>query len=250
MILTRSKLRPRRIKPRPRQPQDDLWKGHDDHFAGPVPPVDHWKSMCGTARLSRVCWRFHLRGIVMVQHEKVIAALKSAGVRFVLMGAHATNGWTRVDRATRDVDVLIQKSHHRKAVQVIRAAFPDLTPEEHPVVTRFRDPADGVAAIDLMKPADAIHRAVWRNCVPVGRSHLVPNLEMTLACKFAAMTSLNRPREKRLQDAADFGLVVKHNRKDINRQRLQQLGEVVYSRGGVDVLRLVDDFLADRPIVI
>ena len=118
------------------------------------------------------------------------------------------------------------------------------------MVTRFRDPADGQVRIDLMKPSEEVHKVAMKNTVCVEQSHLVPNLEMMLVCKFAAMTSPNRPRPKKIQDAADFALLVEHNKNDINRQRLARLGETVYHDAGKEVLKLLDDLLAGRPMVI
>jgi hypothetical protein len=240
----------RLIKIRPRHPSDDLWNGHDDYFAGPIPPVDHARALKETAWLTKVQLGMWLEGFVEVEPKQLIRVLNRAGVKFVLMGAHVTNAWSRVARATRDVDVLVQKSHHRKAVQAIQKAFPTLIPEEHPVVTRFRDPADNQVAIDVMKPSHEIHKAALKHTVRVQGTHQVPILEMLLACKFAAMVSPNRPRDRAAQDAADFGLVVRHNKEDINRDRLARFGEIVYEGGGSGVLKLLDDFLAGRPIVV
>jgi hypothetical protein len=48
----------------------------------------------------------------------------------------------------------------------------------------------------------------------------------------------------------DFGVIVEHNKDDINRVRLERLAETVYPGGGKEILKLVDDILAGRPIVI
>ena len=183
-----------------------------------------------------------------IEPKTLIQVLNRAGVNFVLMGAHVVAGWSRVHRATEDVDALVQKSHHRKAVEAVRRAFPTLTVEDNPVVTRFRDPSDGRVAIDLMKPVHEIYRVTFRNTVLVEKSHKVPPLVMLLACKFAAMTSPNRLRDNALVDGADFIRLVQHNKHDINRVKLRLLGETVYQGGG-GLLKLVDDVLAGRPLV-
>jgi len=234
---------------RPRDASDDLWKGHDNYFAGPIPPVDHAKALKETAWLTKVQLEMWLEGFVDVNPKELIRVLNRAGVKFVLMGAHVTNAWSRVARATRDVDVLVQKSHHRKAVQAIRKAFPTLLPEDNPVVTRFRDPADNQVAIDVMKPSDEIHKAALKHTVRVHGTYYVPILEMLLACKFAAMTSPDRPRAKKLLDAADFTLTIEHNRNDINHKRLREYGELVYRGGGDDLLKLAADVAGGRTLV-
>jgi hypothetical protein len=166
-LRTSRRLATRLPKQRPKSPLDDLWKGHDDYFAGPIPPVDHARALKETAWLSKVQLRMWLDQFVEIDPKELIRVLNRAGVKFVLMGAHVTNAWSRVSRATRDIDVLVQKSHHRRAVQAIHKAYPSLQPEEHPVVTRFRDPADKQVAIDVMKPSHDIHKAALRHTVRV-----------------------------------------------------------------------------------
>jgi hypothetical protein len=230
--------------------QHPAWKELNDYFGGPIPPVDHAKALSATTSLNESNRRLWNGGAVEAKAEDVIRALRRARVKFVLIGAHAANGWRRVARTTRDVDVLVRKNHHRKAVAAIRAAFPMLTPYDNPVVTRFRDPTDGEVAIDVMKPADKLHKEVFKQSVLVRQSHLVPNLEMMLACKFAAMVSPHREKMRKRQDAVDFGIIVQHNKGDINRIRLERLGALSYAGGGKEILKLVDDILADRPIVL
>jgi len=230
--------------------QHPAWKELNTYFDGPIPSVDHAKALRDTSSLGESYRRMWNEGAVKTKAEDVIRVLKRASVKFVLMGAHAANGWRRVARNTRAVDVLVQRNHHRKAVEAIRAAFPTLTPHDNPVVTRFRDPADGEVAIDVMKPTDKLHKAVFKHTVLVRQSHLVPILKMMLACKFAAMVSPNRERMRKAQDAVDFGVIVEHNKDDINRARLERLGETIYSGSGKEILKLADDILAGRPIVI
>jgi hypothetical protein len=191
-------IRPRKRK-RPGYRQDPSWADVQDHYSGPIPPVDHAKALKETAWLTKTQLAMWVEGFVEVSPKNLIQVLNRAGVKFVLMGAHVTNAWGRVEpRATRDVDVLVQKSHHKKAVAAVQKAFPTLQVEEHPVVTRFRDPADNLVAIDVMKPSSEIHKGAMKHTVRVEGTHRVPTLEMTLACKFAAMTSPSRPRGGRL----------------------------------------------------
>jgi hypothetical protein len=240
-------IKPRKIR-RPGYRQDPSWADVQDHFSGPIPPVDHMKALRVTGQISNAQRRMYDKDAFQMNPQDVIRALNRARVKFVLMGAHAVNGWTRVERATQDVDVLVQKSHHRKAVQAVHAAFPELVVEEHPVVTRFRE-FGGPVRIDVMKPAEEVHKAALRTTVLVKLSHKVPTLEMLLACKFAAMVSPNRSRAKKLLDAADFTLVVEHNKEDIKRERVREFGELLFAGGGAELVRLVDDVLAGRTLV-
>ncbi len=240
-------IEPRRIK-RPGYRQDPSWADVQGYFSGPVPPVDHARALKETAWLTKTQLAMRLEGYVEVDPKELIRVLNRARVKFVLMGAHVTNAWSRVNRATRDVDVLVQKSHHRKAVQAIQKAFPTLQPEDNPVVTRFRDPADGEVAIDVMKPSHEIHKAALKHTVRVLGTHFVPTLEMLLACKFAAMISPNRERTRSMQDAVDFARVIEHNKNDVRREKLREYGEFVYPGGGAELVKLVEGVLAGRTL--
>src|SRR5262249_22999482 len=143
-------------------------------------------------------------------------------------------------RATQDVDVLIQKSHHRKAVTAIKKTFPDLTMQDLPAVTRFLDPADHKPAIDLMKPEDEFYKAALKSGVRVGKSHFIPNLEVAIASKYAAMIPPNRPADKKALDEADFISMVMENYENINLQALFSLGEMVKENGGQEIQKLVE----------
>ena len=118
---------------------------------------------------------------------EVIKILNKAGVRFVLVGAHGLGGWTKKPRATEDVDVVVAARGHKKALAAVLAAFPHLQSEDTDVVTRLRDPEDGIVRIDLMKPTQALFKAALANTRTVesgGQVYQVPSLEMALAMKF------------------------------------------------------------------
>jgi hypothetical protein len=180
----------------------------------------------------------------LIPAEDVIRVLNEAGVRFVLMGTHGVGGWRSQPRATQDVDCLIQRRHHRKAVKAVRMAFPQLLVQDLPVVTRFKDPTTGEEVIDLMKPQEALHQCVFRHTVRVGKTHRAPDLEMALAGKFAAIVSPQRRHDKRLVDAGDFTDIVKHNLGAIDLDKLRRLAELIYSGAGADILKCVDDIRA------
>jgi hypothetical protein len=186
----------------------------------------------------------------MINAEEVIAVLNRAGVRFVLMGAHAIAGWRAEPRSTPDVDILVQKRDQRKAVTAVRRAYPDLTVQDLPVVTRFLDPVTAKPVIDLMKPLELVHQAVFKNVIPVEETHRIPDLEMALVCKFAAMISPNRQDAKKHIDAADFIEIVRTHHEDLDPEKLRRLGETVYPGGGDEVVKLVEDVKAGRRLVL
>jgi len=184
----------------------------------------------------------------MAKPKVVIRALNQAGVKFVVMGTHGIAGYRSEPRATQDVDVLVTKRDHQKAVTAIRKAFPKLGVLETPGVTRFTHPATGKGVIDLMKPSLPLYQLTFRNCVTVGGAYSIPNLEMALAAKFAAMVSPNRDPDKKLIDAGDFVNVVRYNRGDLDLRKLKRFGETVYPGGGQEILRLIEDIDAGRTI--
>ena len=198
--------------------------------------------------LTTLYFRMHRPGVYMVPAEKVVKLLKDAKVHFVVMGTHGVGGWRSEPRATQDVDVLIAKRDHAKAVRIVHKAFPELLEEDFPVVTRFTDPDLDLVVLDLMKPQEGILRLVFRNSIAVEAYHRVPNLEMALVSKFAAMVSPNRRQAKKLIDGGDFVDIVEHNLKELDRKKLSKLAEVVYKGGGTEILKLVNDIEAGRRI--
>ncbi|HUY36087.1 MAG TPA: hypothetical protein VMV69_25330 [Pirellulales bacterium] len=222
---------------------DHLWKDHD-----PPPstaPVDHARALETTRWLTENQYHRWRPDAVRVDPEEVIQLLNRAGVKFILMGQHGIGGWLSHARATRDVDVLVQKRHHAKAVRAIHEAYPALTQVDHVVVTRFLDPKDGDPVIDVMKPRD-LYAEAFKNTIRVGDSHDVPNLELALASKFAALVSRNRDVQKKYLDASDFIQLVQRNHAAIDEVRLRQLGEAVYIGGGEALLKYVADVKAGR----
>jgi hypothetical protein len=208
----------------------------------------HLEALHTSSELTLLFRRMYQREAAMVRPEDVIAALHRAGVNCVLMGTHGLGGWRSEPRATQDVDVLVTKRDIRKALRALRQAYPDLEVNDTPVVTRFTDPATRKVVIDVMKPTLPVYQIVFRYTIPVGDTHRIPDLEMALASKFAAMVSPNRDPDKKLIDAGDFVNVVRHNRSDIDLAKLLRLGDKVYPGGGEEIRRIVEDIDAGRPI--
>ena len=176
---------------------------------------------------------------------EVARVLKAAGINYVIVGARAANGYTGRPRATVDVDVIVQ--FPKKAADAIAKAFPDLTIQDTPVVTRFKD--QDMEAIDLMKPtASKLWSRLLKDSCEItiaGESVLVPQLEGVLAAKFASMVSPMRRLLDKQQDGVDFGRIVQANPK-INLDVLKELGELVYDGGGAELLKLAADARAGK----
>src|SRR5947209_20619187 len=104
------------------------------------PTTQHRIALRKSSQLTAIFRRMYKPQAAMVTPEAVIRVLNQAKVKFILMGTHGIGGWRSEPRATQDVDVLILKSHHRKAVAAIKKAFPSLAMQDLPAVTRFVDP--------------------------------------------------------------------------------------------------------------
>jgi hypothetical protein len=209
---------------------------------------DHLQALGISSMLMEMYRRKYRPMAVEVTPEGVVAALNRAGIRPVLMGTHGLVGYRSESRATQGVDVLVRKKDIRKAVKALQAAYPDLRIEDTPVVTRFVDPSTEKVVIDVMKPTQEVFKLVFRHTVPVEDTHDIPDLEMALVSKFAAMTSPRRIADKKMIDGGDFINIVRTNRGAIDLPKLRRLTDKVYPGGGAEVLRMIEDVDAGRTI--
>jgi hypothetical protein len=206
--------------------------------------LDHRTALTISSNVTRNIRRLQGRTAMNIEPREVIKVLNKAKIQFTLVGAHGIAGWLEQPRASQDVDVLIH-SRHKAAVQAVHKAFPQLTVVDLAVVTRFIDPDTKLAVIDLMKSQSDLHAEVRNYCVPVGKTHTVPDLEMALALKFAAMDSPNREVNKKRQDHVDFVSMVYAHGDEIAEDRLFSLGEMVKNGGGKEILKLVKEAMAE-----
>jgi hypothetical protein len=115
-------------------------------------------------------------------------------------------------------------------------------------VTAFFLPGETQSVIDIIYPhrgdlEETLASPLWVE--DRGLRYRVPLLEALLANKYGAMLNLRRDAGKRLIDAADFTLMVKHScdagQKPIDLEKLAALGEKAWpGGGGAEVLRLVE----------
>ena len=184
-----------------------------------------------------------------VSPKSVIRALNAVGVRPVLMGAYGLTSW-RGSRATEDVDVLVRKKDIAKSVRALEQRFPKLLVRDTPVVVRFIDPAQDMSVIDVMKPTQRVFQIVFRHTIRVGDSHDIPELEMAMITKFAAMTSPHRQRLSKAQDAVDFMHIVARNRDTMDRAKLLRLANSVYPDGGNEIMAIIEKVIAGEKFEI
>jgi hypothetical protein len=208
----------------------------------------HWYGLHTSSRLTTYFRKKREPRGTDVTPEDVIDALRDTGVRCVIMGTHAVNTYRSEPRATQDVDILVPKRDLKKTVKRLHEVYPTLEINDTPVVTRFIDPATGKGVLDVMKPTQTVYQIVFRHSIPVADTHRVPDLEMTLASKFAAMVSPNRDADKKMIDGGDFINVIKYNRDDIDEGKLVRLADIVYPNGGAEIRQMLEDIDAGRTI--
>lgn len=185
-----------------------------------------------------------------VSPESIIDVLNGASIRFMLVGAHGMVGWTGEARATQDVDVLVGLRSQKKAVRLLTSRFPNLTAEDHEVVTRLRDQQTKKILVDVMKCNQPLFREAFRFSHQVqekNQTFLVPSLELALAMKFAAMVSLTREDDRKHLDARDFIRMVRSN-TEIDMTKLATLGELVYPGGGTEILEKISQVRAGEKL--
>lgn len=210
--------------------------------------MGHGEALRISSEITRTLRRMYRPEVSMISPSDVIPVLDEAEVRFILMGNYGLTGWRDEPRATQDVDILVRKRDHQKAVRAIHTAFPLLQVVDLAVVTRFVDQATTIPLIDLMKPNQPLFKVAFRQTILVEEGYRIPNLEFGLACKFAAMVSPHRAAKKKHLDAGDFISMVEKNALTIRQDRLRQLGERVYRGGGEEIIQLVEDAKAGRRI--
>lgn len=194
-----------------------------------------------------------------VDLRQLLQTLAQKKIPFVLTGAHGISGWTGRPRATQDVDILVKGGRNlTRAVNAIRALYPELEVKEFFGVTGFFPAGDDQSVIDVTYPhradlAETLAHPVWVEDRAQGLRYRVPSLEAALANKYGAMLTLSRQSRKRRQDILDFEWMVSHTldegRQPIDLEKLAALGEKVWpGGGGAEVLGLVEQVKAGRAI--
>ena len=188
--------------------------------------------------------------VVRLVPEDLTPTLDSAGIDYVLVGAHGLAGWLPQARATEDVDFLVRVQDKQKAADAVLKKYPGLDIEKHLDVWRLK--RGEVTLVDLMLNRSALYKRMFSEYVEIkaGRKKLkVPKLEAALAMKFAAMTGHYRKSAKKIYDAGDFASMVTHNKK-IDLTLLAELGELSFPGGGKEIVQHVQDARAGRMLEI
>lgn len=191
-----------------------------------------------------------------VTPEEVIECFNEAKIKnWVLMGLHGYVGYLPMPRATQDVDVMVPYSQKNKAARAVESRWPMLTQQTLSQVVRFADmqdcDADGKPkpVIDIMLPWSPFQELILKEHViedSESRSRY-PTLEAAIVSKYAPLISPYRSAEKKAYDAGDLRRIIKSNAESIDRERLRELGNLVWEQGGTDVLHFIELALQDQP---
>ncbi|MEI6233239.1 MAG: nucleotidyl transferase AbiEii/AbiGii toxin family protein [Planctomycetota bacterium] len=179
----------------------------------------------------------------------LIPALKAADIEFMLVGAHGVSVWMSDPRATQDVDFIVRVKDKVKASNAILGKFPALIQEKNPDVWRYQ--LDGKYLVDLILTTTPLHKRVFTEFSETRVDRLkvrVPKVESALAMKFAAMTGHYRNLVKKYKDASDFIDIATLNKVDL--PLLKELGELVFSGGGEQIVKYLGDARAGNRLEI
>lgn len=213
----------------------------------------HHDAVVACALLSRWHRRMWERMTVNIELDDVLKTLRAKRIPFVLTGAHGIAGWTGVPRGTQDVDILVKSGrNHARAVNALKAKFPQLEFRSFPGVTGFFPPGEKKSLIDVTYPHRADIESTLTTAIWTGEGkdrYRIPALECALANKYGAMLSPTRAPDKRAQDAIDFFRMVQHSREEgrqpIDLAELSRLGEMVWpGGGGKEIIILVEQAVA------
>jgi hypothetical protein len=107
-----------------------------------------WEAFQTSSRMTARFYRMYRPEATMYEPEDIVPLLNAGGVCYVVMGTHGVGAWRSEARGTQDINFLIAKRDHAKAVRIIREAFRELEMIDATVVTRFRDPKLDKVVID------------------------------------------------------------------------------------------------------
>jgi hypothetical protein len=218
--------------------------------------LSHGEAVREVALLSSQCrQRRYPMASVQVELNQVLRAVQAKKVPFVLTGTHGISTWTGRVRATKDIDIVVKVGrNHRRAVNALKALYPQLEVHTFAGVTGFFIPSEQQSLIDVTDPhradiEETLESASW---VEEGsHRYRIPTLEAALANKYGAMLTLSRDPGKRLVGRSDFYYMVRHSmeegRQPIDLDKLAALGEKVWPGvGGAEILRLVEQAKAGK----
>lgn len=185
---------------------------------------------------------------------EVAALFEKEHVSYVLIGGHMLSFYTGTARATVDVDFIIGGADFSRAAKVIDKAYAQFKHNDRIYHVTYDSKKKGLKdpeRIDLVKDGFPLFREVVQQYCHTLRSNnhtvKIPTIEAAIALKFAASISPNRGDENKPVDNADLLRLVR-SRSSLNEVALSKLGDFVYRGGGKELISIVADIRAGKPV--
>ena len=200
----------------------------------------------------RQMWQPRAAGLIEL--AAILQTLRAKKVPFVLTGAHGFAAWTGRPRATHDVDILVSDGRdYARAVNALRRLYPQLEPRQLTGETGFYLSGEKHSVLDVIYPHRADLHETLRTAVWVEEADLryrVLTLECALANKYGAMLDPARDMGTRCLDLSDFCWMVKHaadpGQSPLDLKTLRDLGRKVTPGGGAGIVRVVEEYRAEK----
>lgn len=171
---------------------------------------------------------------------QVARVLNAAKLNYAIIGAHAVNAYSGKPRATVDVDLVAMRP--KAAAAALTEEFPQLTSQVTPVVIRLF--ANGAEAVDVIQPTSApLFKRILslKRTIKLGQTPaVIPIAEAVVALKFQSMVSLTRKMTDRVQDAVDLARIAIEV-PELDLEMVKELGDVVFTGGGKELLKHMAD---------
>lgn len=185
---------------------------------------------------------------------EVAAIFEREKVSYVLIGGHMMSFYTGTARATVDVDFIVGGAHFARAAKAIDKAFSQFKQNDRVYHVTYDSEKSGLGdleRIDLVRDGFPLFREVvtrYSHTVKTdGHAVRIPTIEAAIALKFAASISPNRGDENKPVDNADLLRLIRSALR-IDDKALLTLGDFIYRGGGKELLALVGDIRAGKPV--
>lgn len=208
----------------------------------------HWNALSVCSELADYYRRTWEPKAVKVNAKIVVDLLCDAEIDFVMIGAHGISGWRSQPQSSQDVDLLIARHQHSRAVDVISKRFRRLMRSDDSNATRFADPVSRKTVIDVKKTGSALSRIILENALVVTGAFGVPDLEAALVARIANVQAVDQCWSKRHWAAADIYCVVEQNKNELDLRKLKQLCNSINKGNGSKTEKIVRAILANRMI--
>jgi len=176
--------------------------------------------------------------------QRIVRVLRSTGVAWAVIGAHAVDLYTR-PRATEDLDIVVDARRLKTVLAALHAEYGDI--EVTDIGPALRLPAISLDIIRSdMQPVfhKAVHLAVDHGGLPVAPA------ELLVVLKYLAAISPWRSPEDRQQDASDLIRLVRTLGEALDRETVLQHAQGVFPGAQAELAALLQRIDRGETIVL